>query len=171
MSQLLEYYVQNLGQLSPAAFLGRVSCPVLVEVVTADQDAHDNERAFRTEFVSLDELGTGSVDSPVKGEVLLIKKREGALFSGHIGIGRTPNLDVCIPRHGISKFHAYFSLGPTEGYMLTDKDSKNGTFVNGERLKPGVATSVQTNAEIRFAAHTFRFLTPEAFYDLVRSYR
>ena len=168
MSQALEFYVRNMGRMSQASFLERVNCPVLVEA-SASADASDNERAFRTEYVSLSDVMASRAQAPGQREVLLIKKREGALFSGHIGVGRTPNLDICIPRHGISKFHAYFSVGPDGAYQLTDKDSKNGTFVGGTRLTQGVPVSVANNTEVRFAAHVFRFMQPVNFYELIRS--
>lgn len=168
MSQALEFYVRNMGRMSQASFLERVNCPVLVEA-SASADASDNERAFRTEYVSLSDVMASRAQSPGQREVLLVKKREGALFSGHIGVGRTPNLDICIPRHGISKFHAYFSVGPDGSYQLTDKDSKNGTFVGGTRLTQGVPVAIANNTEVRFAAHVFRFMQPVNFYELIRS--
>ena len=168
MSQALEFYVRNMGRMSQASFLERVNCPVLVEA-SASTDASDNERAFRTEYVSLSDVMASRAQSPGQREVLLVKKREGALFSGHIGVGRTPNLDICIPRHGISKFHAYFSVGGDGSYQLTDKDSKNGTFVGGTRLTQGVPVSIPNNTEVRFAAHVFRFMQPLHFYELIRS--
>ncbi|HEX6239779.1 MAG TPA: FHA domain-containing protein [Polyangiales bacterium] len=154
--------------MSQASFLERVNCPVLVEA-SASVDANDNERAFRTEYVSLSDVMASRAQSPGQREVLLIKKREGALFSGHIGVGRTPNLDICIPRHGISKFHAYFSVGADGNYQLTDKDSKNGTFVGGTRLTQGVPVPIPNNTEVRFAAHVFRFMQPIHFYELIKS--
>lgn len=168
MSQALDFYVRNMGRMSQSSFLERINCPVLVEA-TANADASDSERAFRTEYVSLSDVMMSRAQSPGQREVLLVKKREGALFSGHIGVGRTPNLDICIPRHGVSKFHAYFSVGGDGTYQLTDKDSKNGTFVGGIRLTQGVPATVPNNTEVRFAAHVFRFMTPQDFYELVRS--
>lgn len=168
MSQALDFYVRNMGRMSQASFLERVACPVLVEA-TASTDASENERAFRTEYVSLSDVMLSRAQSPAQREVLLVKKREGALFSGHIGVGRTPNLDICIPRHGISKFHAYFSVGEGGAYQLTDKDSKNGTFVSGTRLTQGVPVPVSNSTEVRFAAHVFRFMQPIDFFELLRS--
>jgi hypothetical protein len=168
MSQALEFYVRNMGRMSQSSFLERVNCPVLVEA-TANAEANENERAFRTEYVSLSDVMLSRGQSPGQREVLLVKKREGALFSGHIGVGRTPNLDICIPRHGISKFHAYFSVAPDGSYQLTDKDSKNGTFVAGTRLTQGTPVQVPNNTEVRFAAHVFRFMQPVPFYELIRS--
>jgi hypothetical protein len=167
MSQALDYYVRNMGRMSQASFIERINCPVLVEA-TANTEAGEGERAFRTEYVSTRDVMRPKEQSPANREVLLVKKREGALFSGHIGVGRTPNLDICIPRHGISKFHAYFSVGADGTHQLTDKDSKNGTFVGGTRLTQGVPVTVENNDEVRFAAHVFRFMLPADFYELVR---
>jgi hypothetical protein len=165
----LEFYVRSMARMSQSAFLERVNTPVLVEATAAKDVMQEGERAFRTEYVTLNDAMQAKAQGPAQREVILIKKREGALFSGHIGVGRTPNLDICIARHGISKFHAYFSRTEAGTYQLTDKDSKNGTFVVGTRLTPGTAVNLANNVEIRFAAHVFRFLTPEDFYALVQS--
>jgi FHA domain len=163
----LEFYVRSMGRLSQPAFLERVNTPVLVESTSSKDLMQEGERAFRTEYVSLNDALSARAQGPAQREVILVKKREGALFSGHIGVGRTPNLDICLARHGISKFHAYFSCTDAGQYQLTDKDSKNGTYVNGTKLSPGVAANLSNNVEVRFAAHVFRFLTPEDFYTLI----
>jgi hypothetical protein len=166
VTQTLAGYVRSHGKLAQDVFLAQIQCPVLVESAYAD-GASSGAQTFRTEFIESTDV-ISRVLSPDRREVLLVQKREGSAFSGHIGVGRTPNLDISIPRTGVSKFHAYFA--PTEqGYTLTDKDSTNGTFVAGKRLEPGVPVLLTDKVEVQFAKHTFVFMTPERFYELLRS--
>jgi pSer/pThr/pTyr-binding forkhead associated (FHA) protein len=125
------------------------------------------KRNFRTE--TIDNAGArGHRLGPDQREVFLVRKREEATFSGHIGVGRTPNLDVVILRTGISKFHAYFSeVGA--GYQLTDKGSTNGTCVAGKRLLPDTSVLLGGEVDVQFANHGFTFMTPERFFELLRS--
>jgi pSer/pThr/pTyr-binding forkhead associated (FHA) protein len=138
----------------------------LVESAYADPRA-SAEKAFRTEYVESSDV-VSKVLGPDRREVLLVQKRSDSAFSGHIGVGRTPNLDVSIPRTGVSKFHAYFSPAG-EGFQLTDKDSTNGTFVGGVRLTPGMAVKLTDGVEIQFANHAFLFMMPSRFFELLRS--
>jgi pSer/pThr/pTyr-binding forkhead associated (FHA) protein len=139
---------------------------VLVESAYAETGA-PGARSFRTEFVDANEALSRALPND-KREVFLVKKRSDSTFSGHVGLGRTPNLDISIARTGVSKFHAYFS--ETDGlWKLTDKDSTNGTFVAGTRPTPGTPAVVTCGVEVQFANHAFQFLTPRRFYELLRS--
>jgi pSer/pThr/pTyr-binding forkhead associated (FHA) protein len=165
-TQTLATYARDLARLDRARFLDRISCPVLVESAYAEV-AQGGAQAFRTAFVESGEAASRTL-SPERRTVLSVQKRQNAAFSGHIGVGRTPNLDICIARTGISKFHAYFS--DVQGtFHLTDKQSTNGTFVAGRRLVPGEAVPLADGVEIHFATHAFLFLSPARFFELVRS--
>ena len=48
-------------------------------------------------------------------------------------IGRSPSADLTICSHKVSKEHAIITQTPS-GYLLTDLNSTNGTFVNGKRI-------------------------------------
>jgi pSer/pThr/pTyr-binding forkhead associated (FHA) protein len=48
-------------------------------------------------------------------------------------IGRDPTVDICIPHESVSRRHAQIVRQQT-GYFLSDLDSSNGTYQNGERL-------------------------------------
>jgi serine phosphatase RsbU (regulator of sigma subunit) len=55
------------------------------------------------------------------------------LAANEVRIGRGLQNDVILPDHFSSSIHA--SIYPTEeGYMLEDRGSKNGTFLNGTRI-------------------------------------
>jgi hypothetical protein len=78
-----------------------------------------------------------------------IKKSLRNPFEGMITIGRAPNNDICLYVSSVSKLHAYFRR---EGgkWVLRDKQSSNGTFVNGQRLKPEDPIAVEDGAQILF---------------------
>jgi pSer/pThr/pTyr-binding forkhead associated (FHA) protein len=48
-------------------------------------------------------------------------------------VGRDPTLDICIPHESVSRRHAQI-VRQQSGYFLSDLDSSNGTYQNGERL-------------------------------------
>lgn len=57
-------------------------------------------------------------------------------------LGRDPRCDVVIPNRQISRRHArVFRQG--EGIWVEDLGSKNGTFINGERVEPGHPVQLQ----------------------------
>lgn len=48
-------------------------------------------------------------------------------------IGRESTNEICIPDGQVSRFHA--QIEPTDdGFLLTDLNSTNGTFVNDKRI-------------------------------------
>ncbi len=50
-----------------------------------------------------------------------------------VTIGRHPNNDISLLQESISRFHAKLELIGTK-WVITDLNSSNGTFVNGERI-------------------------------------
>jgi pSer/pThr/pTyr-binding forkhead associated (FHA) protein len=51
--------------------------------------------------------------------------------------------------YGVSRFHALIQLS-REGYMLIDRNSTNGTMLNGYRLPPDLPYPIHSGDEIRF---------------------
>jgi pSer/pThr/pTyr-binding forkhead associated (FHA) protein len=68
------------------------------------------------------------------------------------GAEEKPDLDLARHRameHGISRHHA--ALIPThDALYLTDLDSTNGTWINGEFLQPGDRYPLKTGDELEF---------------------
>jgi hypothetical protein len=73
-------------------------------------------------------------------------------FSNMITVGRAENNDLILPFPYISKFHAYIQLVEDSSYLLTDANSANGTFVNGEKLKPNVPAKLNNGSTVSFAS-------------------
>src|SRR5438445_9925219 len=49
-------------------------------------------------------------------------------------IGRRSETDLRLPGADISRVHAEITLDPSNGCIIRDKQSRFGTFVNGERM-------------------------------------
>lgn len=162
----LATYLEELAGISNAEALARVPNAALVQ---ASHELIEQQRGFHTAYIDTAKEAHASID-PEKREVFWVRKRGDGVFGGHISVGRTQNLDIPIPRAGISKFHAFFSRDEKGRYCLTDKESKNGTFVAGIRLTPGVAQLVQDGDEVRFGGHAFVFMEPASFVRFVASF-
>ncbi len=74
-----------------------------------------------------------------------------------ITLGRAADCDIVLPERQISRYHARVEYD--EGYILRDLGSKNGTFINGERvrgqpyrLQDGDEISLATTLQLGFVA-------------------
>lgn len=72
-----------------------------------------------------------------------------------VTIGRK-NAEILIPDATVSTLHATLDRGEA-GFVLTDRGSTNGTFVNGAKVAPQVATPIGNLDEIRFGEVSFTF--------------
>jgi len=75
-----------------------------------------------------------------------------------VTLGRAADCDIVLPERQISRYHARVEWD-VDGYVLRDLGSKNGTFVNGERvreqlyrLRDGDEISLATTLQIGFVA-------------------
>jgi cardiolipin synthase A/B len=98
------------------------------------------------------------VDAPDDGFVLISRTdalRRHGLREGVSTVGRADECDVVISDALISRNHAKIAVGPA-GCSVTDLESANGTFVNGEAVKgmrqlhPGDILSFADVEEFRF---------------------
>lgn len=68
-------------------------------------------------------------------------------------LGRVRENEISIPKPSVSRKHAVIALTP-EGYVITDLDSGNGTFVNDERVK---TRKLQDGDRVRLGDRAFVF--------------
>lgn len=62
------------------------------------------------------------------GKIYRIQKKN------NIVIGRADTADIMLPDDGISRKHAQINIFPNGKIMISDLNSTNGTFVNGEKV-------------------------------------
>lgn len=99
-------------------------------------------------------------------EQLFAVRKIQSLYPDMITVGRTTNNDVPLRDESVSKFHAHFRIRQGVVYLL-DADSKNGTFVDGQRLFPRHPTLVVMGALIGFGALRFRFFNALGAHEAV----
>jgi len=65
-------------------------------------------------------------DGPLKGSKWVVKKE--------LVVGRDENCDITISDRQVSRFHAKFEILKDRQVRIVDLDSKNGTYIIGERI-------------------------------------
>lgn len=164
--------MKRLGDLSRERLLGFEQFsslyvdPVLVH---AEPLAHADEREFRTRVGAAPARFEAAAELALRPALLVtpIRKGPASAFQGQISVGRTRMSDLHFPYARLSKFHAYFTWTDNEprDYFLTDAGSTNGTFVEGRRLQPKVATPLADRSYVTFGHYHFLFLTTAGLYQ------
>lgn len=94
----------------------------------------------------------------------LIRKSTGErihLTKNHFVIGRIKKCDYSIEDDSISKEHCrIFEIGGV--YHLTDMNSTNGTFINGDEVPRQMPTILSNGSEIMISKETFVFFNPRS---------
>lgn len=65
-------------------------------------------------------------------------------------IGRDPGCDIVLGNSNVSALHAEITLLNSGDIILEDKGSQNGTFVMGQRIKPGKPVKITRGDRIQF---------------------
>jgi pSer/pThr/pTyr-binding forkhead associated (FHA) protein len=76
---------------------------------------------------------------------------------GSMSVGRNSDCDVCIPIDEISRSHARLQSA-SDGVVVEDLASANGTFVNDQRVHAG--TLLKPGDEVRFDTVRFLLMAP-----------
>ena len=66
-------------------------------------------------------------------------------------IGSGSNCDIRLDSEYVSAYHAELLIMDNGELLLTDKDSRNGTFVKNKKISPNVEVSIKRGDLIRFA--------------------
>jgi hypothetical protein len=69
---------------------------------------------------------------------ILSGKQAGQIFQLKIGrnlIGRASHCTIRLDNNNISKEHAFIEIDKTDALIMTDNQSRNGTFVNGTQIR------------------------------------
>jgi hypothetical protein len=155
----ISYYLQAASALEFADFIRANPHGFLLE---KSQNVLDDKVVFQFNTVSLDDdhamqpiTRDFSVASVLESTVIEVKRRKSAKAKNTITIGRASTNDIVLYNSTISKAHAYLYIHPSRAACyLVDCDSKNGTLLNGEVLKPFERYKVVDCDEICFGPQT-----------------
>ncbi len=111
---------------------------------------------------------------PGAGEALvyLVEKNTAVVNPFPMGVtqGRVESNDLVLDDASVSRFHAWLQLDEkAQSWSLTDAESRNGTWVNGQRCEAGKRVALKDGAEIRLGEATLRFFLPEGLIAFVLS--
>jgi len=98
-------------------------------------------------------------------EIYPLAKKPGASFRDRITIGRTPNNDVVIVDHSVSRLHGY--VRQAEGWMFADAGSKNGSWLDDQRLEPRREAPLSPGAVLRLGDVVATFYPATDLFDLL----
>jgi len=147
------------------AFLGEALYPVLIPRAVQIGDLQRGEAPSDTmHHIPTVDDEVSMFEAP---RVLLLRRTSALGTSPEITLGRTPDTDLVLSDHSVSKLHAAFHRSDAKSWKLEDKGSKNGTWIEDLRLIPGVPVTIESKEELRFGRIHLRFLAPEDLYDVL----
>jgi two-component system cell cycle response regulator len=79
------------------------------------------------------------------------------LANGETCLGRAPECAVVVPLEGVSRQHCAFAVS-NRSVAIRDLGSKNGTWVNGERIAPHQAVALSNGAVLHTGDASFKFI-------------
>ena len=99
--------------------------------------------------------------------VVWIQKSPRSSFTQIVSLGRGGENDLRFDLEALSSIHATFARSG-ERWYVQDHNSKNGTFVNGQRLEPGSLLRLSEGDTVRFAdVLKARFFSPRGLHDFL----
>lgn len=82
-------------------------------------------------------------------------------FAMGVTIGRVETNDIIVDDGSVSRFHAWLQHdAKADKWFVCDAESKNGTFVGAQRLKPNEKVQVMDGTRIKFGDAAMTFHTP-----------
>jgi hypothetical protein len=102
---------------------------------------------------------------PAEMELYPLAKKPGASFPDRITIGRTEHNDVVVADPSVSRLHAY--VRQAAGWMVADAGSKNGSWLDDQRLEPRREAPLSTGAVLRLGDVVATFYPAADLFDLL----
>jgi hypothetical protein len=165
----LDSYLADAISLERSVFFARHPWPVLVipepdpkimaRLIRPDTLIHYDDETVMLSDPSSPRMSGASLDA-----LVLEVRPKPSSTPARITIGRAPEADVVLIDETISRMHAEMSWDPDhERASLTDLGGRNGTTVDGTKLKPRGKTSLIPGSVVLFGALATRFYSPTAF--------
>ena len=155
----VSYYLSTFVELPLTEFKTKYPHGFIVE-----RSQHFFDKTVIFQFITdvvedqyvLKQLKQGLSQTDVLGaRVIEIKKKPSAAESLRVAIGRSPTSDIVLYNRLVSRNHAYLQLVSSDrNCYLVDTESTNGTFLNGNRISPGVEYVLSNLDEISFGPET-----------------
>ena len=116
-------------------------------------------REFRTSTLSAPESipPLASVTTDPGTQVIPLEKSPRNPYDGFLFLGRASTCDIIIRDASVSKTHAVIEPGPGS-WHLRDNRSRNGTWRNGERLKPNERVALTSGDVIVLGSYPLYFI-------------
>jgi hypothetical protein len=166
-------HYRHLLSLGRDEFLAAAAPAVLVRHRTEGPDAAPEYPTLTLEADAaelIDEtapVGLQSADG-VDLELYPLIKKPGASFPDRITIGRTPNNDVVIADHSVSRLHAYARpAGDPDGWVIADAGSKNGSWLDAAPLEPRREVALPPGGVIKLGDVMLTFYRAGDLFDLL----
>lgn len=166
-AETISDYVELGQKMTQEQFVTKFPDPFLVQVSVPREGDELTNPMFMTSRAPAKDIEVAARScSPPTALVFRAMKRGKNAFASMITVGRTNSNDIDLVLRGVSKFHAYFSKDKKTGaYSLTDVNSTNGSFLNGDRLTPQEPHEVRDGDTVRFnGSMEFKLYSPSRFY-------
>lgn len=158
-------HYRHLLQLGREEFLASSAPAALVRYRSANQSAEsgattltlDQDEGQETIEETLPHGKEFAIREEADLEVYPLTKKPGASFPDRITIGRTPNNDVVINDHSVSRFHAYVRHDGTS-WIVADAGSKNGSWLDKSSLEARKERRLSSRGILRIGDVDLRFL-------------
>jgi pSer/pThr/pTyr-binding forkhead associated (FHA) protein len=135
---------------------GRIGCRVVASEqrsqpapVQAAAEAGDDDAGHTRVRMAMPKYLLRGVSGPTFGKIYAMV--------GAMSVGRNSDCDICIPIDEISRNHAKLQSA-SDGVVVEDLASANGTFVNDQRVHAG--TLLKAGDEVRFDTVRFLLMAP-----------
>ena len=157
---------RDLAKLARAQFLlAAAPAALLRDDGGGDGPGSESTLTLADDAVRPPSNGSASFD---RSPVYPVEKKPGASFPEMITIGRTPNNDIPLADPSVSRLHCYFKPA-AHGFVVADAGSKNGTWLNHERLEARKEVPIFNGAMLKVGDVCLFFYHAEALYELLRS--
>lgn len=155
--QTLATLARETAALPKKGFEGKYSAPFLLELNPESGEISTGETAGYDPSKINGEL------SPSLNSSKILHFGEGGAFT----IGRSDGCNITCNHETVSETHCSFAAFGSI-WAIKDEGSKNGTFVNGRKMKVNEQSPLKFGTKIMLGSAQFLFLSSEGCYELVQ---
>jgi pSer/pThr/pTyr-binding forkhead associated (FHA) protein len=165
-------HYRNLVALGRREFLAAAAPAVLVRYRNRDSTgkmpAYDDAETVDEFSRATRKITHREGTAPTELVIYPLAKKPGASFPDRITIGRTPNNDICIADHSVSRLHAYVRMeGHGKRWCVADAGSKNGSWLGFDKLEPRKERDLSSRASMRMGEIELTFYSAADLFELL----